>query len=96
MLCVVFITSFAYAAPHHAPVTNTTVNNTVVNPTAIVVTDPNLFGVMADAPKVVHLYGDWYLGAEGGKDVAYTNTSKGWFAYAKVTYEGTLLDFNKK
>jgi hypothetical protein len=70
-------------------------NNTVVNPTAVVVNDKNLFGPMVDAPKLVRIYGDWYMGAEGGKDIAYTNTSKGWFAYGKVTYTGTLFTIFK-
>lgn len=77
-------------------VNNTYVTNTTVNPTAIVIKEKNVFGPELKANRLVHLFGDWYLGAEGGKDVAYTDTSKGWFAYATVSYEGTLLDFSKK
>ena len=78
--------------------TTITNNTTVINPTAVVVNDKNLFGPMVDAPKLVRIYGDWYMGAEGGKDIAYTNMSKGWFAYGKVTYTGTLFTLfgNKK
>lgn len=70
--------------------------NTIINPTAIVVNEKNVFGPEVKAPKLVHIIGNWYVGVEGGKDVAYTNTSKGWFGYATVTYDGTLLDFTKK
>lgn len=89
-ICLFFVSCPAQAK-------ETVINNTQINPTAIVVANPNLFGAMADAPKLVRIYGDWYLGAEGGKDLAYTNTSKGWFAYGKVTYNGTVLNlFGKK
>lgn len=71
-------------------------NTTVVNPTAVVVTEKVQAGPMADAPNLVKISDNWYLGFEGGKDEVYTNTSKGWFGYAKVTYTGTLLDFSKK
>ena len=74
----------------------TIINNTVVNPTAIVVAEKVQAGPMADAPNLVKIADNWYLGFEGGKDEVYTNTSKGWFGYAKVTYTGTLLDFSKK
>lgn len=75
--------------------TTTTVNNTVINPTAIVITEKNVLGLVFDAPKLVRVYGDWYTGVEGGKDVAYTNTSRGWFGYAKITYDGTLFTMFK-
>ena len=94
MLCALFASSIAYAAPH--TVSTTTVNNTVVEPTAIVVTEKNVFGPKFEAPHLVHIVGNWYAGVEGGKDVAYTNTSRGWFGFATVTYDGTLLDFSKK
>lgn len=74
----------------------TTINNTVVNPTAIVVDEKIQAGPMFDAPYTVRIFPEWYLGFEGGKDEVYTNTSKGWFGYAKITYTGTLLDFTGK
>ena len=81
---------------HVTHVTQQVTNTTNVTNVTNEVNPTNLFGVKGDAPKLVHLYGDWYLGAEGGKDLNYTNASDGWFAYAKVTYEGTLFDFSKK
>lgn len=69
----------------------TIINNTVINPTAIVVNEKVQAGPMFDAPYLVKIYPDWYMGFEGGKDEVYTNTSRGWFGYAKVTYTGTLF-----
>ena len=65
------------------------------NSTTIDQTLRNQFGVKADAPKLVHLYNDWYLGTEGGKALNNTSASEGWFAFAKVTYYGTLFSFQK-
>ena len=56
----------------------------------------NIYGAKLDAPNLVHLYGDWFLGAEGGKDLNQTNVNEGWFVYGKVTYKGTWFDFDKK
>lgn len=58
--------------------------------------DPNLFGVKADAPYLGRITDSWYAGVEGGKDLNYTNASQGWFAYAKITYTGTLLNNPKE
>lgn len=96
VLCLLFVPGSAWAHGGKSTVTNTTVvNNTVVNPTAIVVTEKVQAGAMVDAPHLVRIYGDWYLGAEGGKDMVYTNTSKGWFGYLKITYEGMVLTLFK-
>lgn len=81
--------AMAHSRPSVAP-SSTVINNTVVNPTAIVVTEKVQAGVMVDMPHLVRIYGDWYIGAQGGKDMVYTNMSKGWFGYAKISYEGTL------
>jgi hypothetical protein len=76
-------------------VTNTTINNTeIINPEVTVITEKVEAGPMADAPYLVKITNNWYLGFEGGKDEVYTNTSKGWFGYAKATYTGTLLCFS--
>jgi hypothetical protein len=56
---------------------------------------PNTFGAKLDMPKLVQLTENWYVGTEGGKDLNYTNVDEGWFAYAKVTYTGTLFSFKK-
>lgn len=95
LACILFISPYAFAMPHQTTTNTTTIINTQVNPTAIVVADKDEFGAMADAPKVVRIFPDWYIGMEGGKALDYTNVSKGWFAYAKVTYDGTLVDFTK-
>lgn len=55
----------------------------------------NRYGAMLDMPNLVRLNKDWTIGAEGGKDLNYTNASEGWFTFAKVTYSGTLLNLNK-
>lgn len=95
-LILISTSCWAYSKPKTTTyVTNTTVN-TQVNPTAIVVTEKNIFGPKFEAPRLVHIAGDWYAGIEGGKDVAYTNTSRGWFGFATVSYLGTLLDLSKK
>lgn len=56
----------------------------------------NRFGAKLDVPDAVHIKGDWYLGAEGGKDLNYTSASNGWFGYIKVTNHHTFIDFDKK
>lgn len=56
----------------------------------------NDFGAKLDAPYLVELHKDWYLGTEGGKEIISSNASQGWFAYGKVTYTGTLFSLKKK
>lgn len=64
--------------------------------------DFNVAGVKIDAPNLVNITKDgaWTLGAEGGKDIirnifysdnAYYEADRGYFAYAKITYNGCLL-----
>ncbi len=74
--------------------TNTTINNTVINPTAVVVKEKTQIGAEADLPNLVKLPWGFYLGAEAGKDFAYTDASKGWFVYGKITNYWTALDLS--
>ncbi|NJO00334.1 MAG: hypothetical protein HC880_00460 [Bacteroidia bacterium] len=52
-------------------------------------------GAKLDAPYLVRFYKDWFIGVEGGKDTFHTNANEGWFAYGKVTYTGTWVNFAK-
>lgn len=54
------------------------------------------FGAKADAPFLVELTDNLYVGFEGGKDLYRTDADEGWFGYGKVTYTGTLFSFKKK
>ena len=58
--------------------------------------EKNEFGLKLDAPNLIEVYKNWYVGVEGGKDLYSTNMSEGWNAYGKVTYTGTLFSFIKK
>lgn len=59
--------------------------------------DPNIRAqAMFDAPYLLHIHGAWYFGVGGGKDLIRTNAAEGWLAYGKVTYIGTLFDFQKE
>lgn len=55
----------------------------------------NEFGTKLDAPYLVEVHKDWFVGVEGGKDLYSTSMSEGWFSYAKITYSGTLFSFKK-
>ena len=94
---IVFFFLLSSSAWAHNTTTNTTiVNNTQVNPTAVVVAEKVQAGPMVDAPYLVRVFPDWYIGVEGGKDEVYTNPSKGWFGYVKVTWTRTLLDLSQR
>ena len=94
---IVFFLLLSSSAWAHNTTTNTTiVNNTQVNPTAVVVAEKVQAGPMVDAPYLVRVFPDWYIGVEGGKDEVYTNPSKGWFGYVKVTWTRTLLDLSQR
>lgn len=56
----------------------------------------NEYGAKLDAPNLVRLADNWFVGVEGGKDLYQTNSDEGWFAYGKVTYTGTWFDLRKK
>lgn len=102
-----FLTQISYAgeSSHYKPVKfikiiknynsfenyNTQVNNTFNN-----FTDENRFGAKLNAPNLVRLTENWYVGVEGGKDLYHTNLHDGWFAYGKLTYSGTLFDLRRK
>jgi hypothetical protein len=66
----------------------------------------NTAGAKIDAPNLVKFTETLSLGLEGGKDImtdvgypsssSYLEDDHGYFAYAKVTWTGSLLDFSKK
>lgn len=57
---------------------------------------PNLqLGGKADLPNLIRFTDNLTLGVEGGKDVVDFDASHGWFAYAKLTWTGTLFDLRK-
>jgi len=56
----------------------------------------NEIGVKADAPYLVKVKEDWFIGVEGGKDLEDADINEGWFAFLKVTFTGTIFDFSKK
>lgn len=53
-------------------------------------------GAKADAPYLIKIGEDWFIGGEAGKDLYHTKSDEGWSFYGKITYTGTLLDFSKK
>lgn len=53
-------------------------------------------GAKADAPYLIKIGEDWFIGGEAGKDLYHAKSDEGWFFYGKITYTGTLLDFSKK
>ena len=65
----------------------------------------SILGAKFDAPYLVRFSKNWTLGIEGGKDLYsdvftdqgyWLEDDKGYFAYLKITWEGTLFDFSKK
>ena len=44
-----------------------------------------------DAPYLIQVGDDWFLGTSLSKDVKDTNWEEGWTLVAKATYRGTLL-----
>ena len=56
---------------------------------------PNRFGAKLDAPYLVKLSDNWFIGTEGGKDLWSTNFDEAWFVYGKITYTGTLINLKK-
>ena len=67
----------------------------------------NTAGAKVDAPNLIRFTDNLTLGLEGGKDlmtdvfykagdgVSYFEADRGYFAYAKITYTGTLFSFKK-
>ena len=67
----------------------------------------NTAGAKVDAPNLIRFTDNLTLGLEGGKDIAtdvfykagegvsYYEADRGYFAYAKITYTGSLFSFNK-
>jgi len=86
------------------------VNNVtnVTNVTNVVAEDAhNVAGVKIDAPNLVKIdkAGKWTLGVEGGKDLVknifyndydWLEIDKGYFAYAKVTFNGCIFRCNEE
>lgn len=71
------------------------VNNYTTNSYSSYEEQKNEFGAKLDAPYLVELHRNWYLGTEGGKDLFHTDADEGYFAYGKITYTGTLFSFSK-
>ena len=78
----------------HVRTTQATVHDPVVVPN-VKNADDKILGVKADAPNIIKLTENTSIGLEGGKDLNQTSADEGWFAYAKVTWTGSLLDFTK-
>lgn len=53
-------------------------------------------GAKFDAPYVIKIGEDWFIGGEAGKDLYHTKSDEGWTFMGKLTYTGTLFDFSKK
>lgn len=87
VLCLVAAPVFAGG---HNVTFNTTINNSVEQD------KDNAYGAMLDAPNLVVLRHNWSLGVEGGKNFNGTSSSEGYFAFAKATWNGNLLDFSNK
>ena len=59
-------------------------------------TEHNDFALGVDAPYLVEVNKDWYLGSEIYKDIEDTEGDEGWTFLAKATYKGTLFSFVKE
>lgn len=55
----------------------------------------NEFGAKLDAPNLVELRKNWYLGVEASKDLYHTDAEEGWTSFAKISYTGTWFSFVK-
>ena len=55
-----------------------------------------VLGAKVDAPNLVKVMDDVFVGVEGGKDLVNTDAGEGWFAYLKVTVTKNLFDFTKE
>lgn len=55
----------------------------------------NEYGAKLDAPYLVQLHENWFLGLEGGKEIISSNASEGWNANIKITWQGTLFSFDR-
>lgn len=56
----------------------------------------NDYGVVLDAPYLIEIHRDWYVGTEAGHNFNHTNSNEGYTVVGKVTYTGTWFSFNKK
>ena len=50
---------------------------------------------MGEAPYLIKLPANFYLGVFGGKDLFRTSWDEGWIVGGKVTWTQTVLDFSK-
>jgi hypothetical protein len=91
VLALCLVCSVGYAEGH-GKYKKTTVNNY----STFVDEINNEYGAKLDAPYLVKIIENVFLGVEGGKNLYNTATDEGWFAYGKVTYIGTLLDLTKR
>ena len=51
--------------------------------------------VMVDAPRLIELGADWYVGPMIGKDINGTTSNEGWMVGGKVSYFGTAISLPK-
>ena len=88
VLVMAFVASNAYAG-HAFDINNNFYSTNHYDQTK------NEFGTKLDAPYLVEVYKNWFIGVEGGKDLYSTSMSEGWNSYLKVTYTGTVYSFRK-
>ena len=109
VLSILLLATNSYAGSYYKPkkivinkttnnynTTNVTnVTNETTNVTNIDGSKKNVYGAKLDAPKLIQLNENWYIGVEGAKDLYNTNVNEGWTTYGKVTYIGTWFSFKK-
>ncbi len=97
LLSLILISQTAYAKPNPniKPKQKPVVNNYSTTEFNDYVNNKNIYGAKLDAPYLIELSNNLYLGAEGGKDLYQTNSNEGYFVYGKVTLTGTLVSFVK-
>lgn len=93
ILCFLLLSSQAFASSHHLTnITNISNNYSINDPAKI---QPEL-GAELEAPNLVKLPYDLFLGFEAGKDLYNNNYTQGYFVYGKISWNGTFLDLSGK
>lgn len=98
LIGLILISTSAQAAATYKYVKPKKVINNYYSSTNVVnnyLNEKNEFGAKLDAPYLVEVHKDIFIGVEGGKDLYSTSMSEGWNAYGKVTYTGKLFSFVK-
>ena len=87
---LIFAMVFVFTAPAHA-------GKYTINEAGTGLENENWnHGVIADAPYLIWLGGDWFIGAEVHKRLNGTSGSEGWEAFGKITYTGILFSLQKE